>query len=388
MSSLPIEIKAAIIDCIADQKHSLSAIALVWPDVLFRIRERRFNSFKLRSTKRIAGLLDILQSNPAISPLIQSIRITNSSIYAEPKLPRLFELLSNVSIARCLDIHYSSGTQATLHAFSGPYNSVKDAVLHFRRRSGMTRLSVDIDGLSYILQRLPNVEQLMLDFYPDPHRVAAGGRIQTQLVALRSLSLPPQVLAAPTFLDQFLETIVLPNIRALIIGDLAHPASLNRALRFWGNSLKELHLQKHHYNASLSDIDPSLTLFLSDSIEVVEFSIIIGDGTAEDAYIGMWTRTLEDCARSQYPTLRSIGLEVEFWQDRHETILTLVHRFDAAIASPQLAVNHLDWKLELGKDELSPESLGVYETFFPQTHERFLSPMGQMKYGTTCKVEY
>ncbi|KIY62049.1 hypothetical protein CYLTODRAFT_494904 [Cylindrobasidium torrendii FP15055 ss-10] len=390
MSSLPIEIKAAVIDCLSGNGGSLSAIALVWPEVLFRIREHRFKSFELRSAKRVAGLLDILESNPAISPLIHSVWINKPRIYAEPKLPRLFELLTNVSIARCDMIHYSSGTQAILRAFSGPYNSVKDASLHFRRRSGMTRLSLDIDGLLVFLRMIPNVERLQLGFNPDLRSgVSTGGRPQVlELASLQILHLPPEVLAAPVFLDQFLEFVALPNISSLYIEELFDTVSLNKVLRLWGNTLKELHFLSLYDDGPATD-GSTLTLYLPGGIEVVEFGIVIGHCAEQDAYTDMWTRALEDhCARFQNPALRSISLEILILGIQREPLqMALIHRLDTVIASPELAITHLDW--DVGEDYglYNSKSQRVYEALFPRIYDRFISPMGRLKYGTTCNVE-
>ncbi|KIY64481.1 hypothetical protein CYLTODRAFT_493107 [Cylindrobasidium torrendii FP15055 ss-10] len=85
MAMLPVEIKSVVIDCMADSFWDpFVGIALVWPDVLFRIREHRFHTAVLLTAFRARRILDLLQTSPSIASMVRTVVVEDLLVLDTP----------------------------------------------------------------------------------------------------------------------------------------------------------------------------------------------------------------------------------------------------------------------------------------------------------------
>ncbi|KIY68402.1 hypothetical protein CYLTODRAFT_421624 [Cylindrobasidium torrendii FP15055 ss-10] len=419
MPDIPLEIKLAIIDHLAGRfLDPFSGIALVWPEVIFRIREHRFSTIRLRTPENLRWLLGILEPMPPICALVRAVEVTTTfaalQLYEGPDLPRLFKLLTKLTNVTLYSVQPFSqpGTVATFHCLPNTITNVDLHIFPDYAHSPTEAVTKTFE----LLSAFPCMDYLRLHCTLEDD-IAMGEDTITKIVAkpfpsLRTLRLECFLLESVS-MRILIERGLFPNLESLTIVDTDWNRRSVRVfdgiLRCWSDTLRELRMPLEGEAESNSG---PLTFFLPPNLDILEFRIALTGRRStrvygHDLYSDIWIRTLEQRCRSG-ATLRSLVLTVEFWWPKvHKANApgtTFIHRLDALIGSSKLHVMHLDWHLILRQgdgmdlesedddnfdDESSPKTVfeWVNKNVFPATSARFLTEAGRNTFGTTIELD-
>ncbi|KIY68403.1 hypothetical protein CYLTODRAFT_421625 [Cylindrobasidium torrendii FP15055 ss-10] len=415
MLDIPLEIKLAIIDDLAetDILDPFSGIALVWPEVMFRIRELRFSNIHLDTTRKVRLLAEALEGLLSLCPIIHTANITSSlfsrhpdSVYDSPDLSRLFRLFKELNTIMIRGIKPLSQPQ-TVAAFHCLPSTITKVDLHMSSEYHDSATDAWCKAFE-LLSAFPFVECLGLE-YTCHSSITMGEDAITQIVAkpfpfLRTLSLGSSLLKP---MEKLIERGLSPNLESLTIEDMIWDHGLVKAfnglLHCWSDTLQELRIP---YPGAVANSAGSLTFFLPPNLDVLEFRITFVASQPgmpdfdDDRYTDFLIRTLEQRCRSG-ATLRSLVVTMSFsWQKIRKADAAETERFhllDALLGSRELHVMHLDWHSICGDrlediDNDEPPSREtvtqwVYENMFPATCARFLTEDGRHTFGTTATLK-
>ncbi|KIY64459.1 hypothetical protein CYLTODRAFT_457168 [Cylindrobasidium torrendii FP15055 ss-10] len=393
MAMLPVEIKSVIIDCMANfTGDPFVGIALVWPDVLFRIREHRFHTVVLLTAFRARRLLDLLQTSPSIASVVRTLAVENFHVVDTPdvNLPRSLAMMNNITSVKFFNIPCHNGR--AMKSFDALPSSVVNVHLHFLCINEMHQeVPLRIDHLFDTLQSFPNVQKLGFNFTRSSTTNFVQSRVQ--LPHIRVLSLGGDVLSESSFISSFLARAALPSLSSLYIEELHQITPLIPMLHCWGATLKELHVPNHDLlRDTLSTINTAFTL--PGGIEAVEFHIRISDDPQEEYYLHAWANALEKHGQSTASHLRRLTIsKLEFpWPDAQDIRLysEALLRFDFVLGTGALAVKHLDWCMCARGGSLEGDSDEPFKwvngAIFPIVRWRFLSENSEAKFRTTSTI--
>ncbi|KIY68404.1 hypothetical protein CYLTODRAFT_489781 [Cylindrobasidium torrendii FP15055 ss-10] len=413
MLDIPLEIKLAIIDNLASAvRDPLSGVALVWPEVIFRIRERRFSAVSLSTTRKLHLLSEILEGSPSLCPIVHTVVIPagafTRSVYDSPDLPRLFKLLKKLTNV----VFYSVDplTQPhTVDAFQCLPNTITYVDLHIYQKT-VHPPPEPLSKTLELLRAFPCVETLKLECNPDVGPSLGSDAINSVIAkpftSLRTLFLFNRQFLKSASMPALMERGLFPNLESLTIKDERWDhrsvGVLDGLLRCWSNTLRELRV----LGRGIAARTPGAPMFvLPPNLDVLKFEISFTvrrppPGFDDGSYLDLWIRTLEQRCRSG-ATLRSLDILVEFsWpkiQKAGAQEIARFHQIDALLGSSELNAMHLKWHLvrddgfvtfenEPGiYDETSLETAckWVNENIFPATSARFLTEAGRNRFGTT-----
>ncbi|KIY72602.1 hypothetical protein CYLTODRAFT_486248 [Cylindrobasidium torrendii FP15055 ss-10] len=363
MRQIPLEIKAAVIDELVPSEESLSDpfsnVALAWPDVLFRIRERRFHSVVIDTRKRLVSFLKLVNSTPpialAVSKIIICDPLTNQDIDV---LKQLCALLVNVSALSCGFPMEKTNVAEALRVLP---STVTDIVLSY---AGIWTAQEVLDVLS-LFRRMETLEI-------DTHGSCPGkyhGRFCCP--ALRYLALSD----GGDLLHHFSANLEFPCISSLclLFCRIAPPilAILNRASKVWERSLKEINL-RDVWSDNFDDVDAFI--FLPANLEILRLDIEVKD----HSLVNLVIRTLERCVSSGSPFPNTASFHFKFQGVHPNCILNDpdIHRLDAVIGSEALGLRNLEWRY------YEEEEFECTQQAFVDTRARFMTEEGRNKYGT------
>lgn len=279
MRQLPLEIKAAIIDELPydgryrSRDDPFCSIALVWPDVLFRIRERRFHHIDIDIRQKIRFFLTLVESAPLIARAVSSITVGEDERYAQLRddpdsvvygdlvgLRMLFAVLVNVSIVKVILPRRTVHIEETLQCL--PLSSITDINLVFPCNSRMWTVQ---DAL-HILPLFLNMERLGFDTSAlrEGEEVHVNGLFRCD--TLRSLSLTDHGELFHRLVDCMEFPFVLSlslftcELNSIILNTLDRASA-----HLWDTTLKELSLRDIY-----SGDDTGMYTTLQRSIAIVD----------------------------------------------------------------------------------------------------------------------
>lgn len=239
MSSLPLEVKAAIIDLLASPKE-YSAISLVWPDVIFRIREHRFKDVRLKKSADVRLLLEIIQAAPSVGPMVRKLSV-EPPLYTFPGLPHLLATFQRIASVTLWNLAPSN--RSFIHSLAPTATDV---------RLSFSQSTTTDDTFDILTVAFPAMESLMLRgrFNTRAGATHQGTLNQAQFAALRTLDLPQEILKMPSLLEHITARDMFSNVSCLIIEDVEvestqHVRHLDQLLRKWDTTLKDLQLPRH-----------------------------------------------------------------------------------------------------------------------------------------------
>ncbi|KIY68401.1 hypothetical protein CYLTODRAFT_421622 [Cylindrobasidium torrendii FP15055 ss-10] len=415
MRELPPEIKLVIIDALQSGSHEFadpfSGIALVWPEVIYRIRKHRFSTIQLRTIRNLRFLIDILEPMPSICAVVRAVRVTSATdLYKGQDLPRLFKLLKGLTAVDfdCLRPLSQPRTVFTLNYLPSTITNVE---LHMYKETIGTRTNA-LMKVFEILSVFPRMECLRIkcEFGDGLAEDVIENLVAKPFTSLRTVTLSYCRLVTSVSMQKLIERGMFPILESLTIEEpLRSHSSLstfNRLLRCWSSTLRELRMP---FCDDAAQDTGTLSFFLPQSLEVLEFQITVRYSPHESAqfcpwlYLDIWARTLEQRCRCSEATLRSLEILVVFqWpvvQHFDSTETARIRRLDAALGSSGLHAMHLDWHLvcidhsprdfllenagEPGAGSAEASFRWVNENMFPATNARFLTEDGMAAFGTT-----
>ncbi|KIY63401.1 hypothetical protein CYLTODRAFT_426144 [Cylindrobasidium torrendii FP15055 ss-10] len=390
MASLPPEVKSKIIDLLEDTEatgvpcREYGALSLLWPDVLFRIREHRFRTVNLENRARVRLLLEIIEGAPSVGTMVRKVKVKpgmftaeRAMLYTPSNLPLLFAALSRVTSISLLNLGPSS-----IHLIHSLPPTVTDVCLYVS--------DVSIDNILESLIALPGLESLAIRGYWGTNRCTSLQRNLVQFTALRRLEIDADIL----IMERVMSPELFPNVECFIIKHAAISSQsrvwhLDQLLRKWDATLKEIHLPR-----------PS-TRFVSNScvtlptaLESMYFDIFLTGGEVCDHdHLTFFTRALED-RRSAGRTLKSLRIGVQFdYADDADPQDPMLRRFDEIVSSPELGLQHLEWSIHWYRrgDIGANNAIGVdvhllNEIIFPNIDARFFQADGRKAFSTTAVV--
>lgn len=403
MRQLPLEIKAAIIDELPNDgyraRDPFCGIALVWPDMLFRIRERRFHHIKIYSGQRLRSSLSLVESVPPIARAVSSITVTqdrhwahhdrHDSLYEDlASLRKLFAMLANVSI---ISVTFPGRNVEIVEAFHClPLSSITDVDFVFP----MDGLSWTAQDILRMLRLFPSMERLGLE----TSGLDEGADVQLRpqengpfrCDTLQSLSLTND----REFFHRLVDCMEFPSISSLCFFSCEFTSTirntLDRVSHLWDSTLKELRLRDiylfDHGMHTISrrsiaieaDIheDANASIHIPMALETLELEVELQDGPLID----FCTRTLERHAStaSSLKTVSFCPKNASAWPTPLSLDDPFVRRLDAVLGSEELGVQHLEWWWWLSQKESE-----WLQEIFVCTKARFMSDEGRRKYETT-----
>ncbi|KIY63400.1 hypothetical protein CYLTODRAFT_426143 [Cylindrobasidium torrendii FP15055 ss-10] len=404
MASLPPEVKATIIDLLKDTESTdascreYGALSLLWPDVLFRIREHRFRTVNLENQARVRLLLEIIECAPSVGTLVRKVKVdpdfltaARATLYTSHSLPLLFDALSRVVSITLLDL-----VSSNIHLIHYLPPTVTDVYLD------ISDITID-DVLTNLLTAFPAMESLTLrgNWSSRSRRkekgkkgvVAHQGNL-TQFAALRRLDMDPDILTIPALLERVMSQELFPKVECLIIEDAQvtsqkHVWHLDQLLRKWDATLKDLQLL-----GFWGSFGSNASITLPKALENLYFDIFLSgdEEVLDDDCISFFTRALENrCSAGR--TLESLRVRVQIdWAYDVDPQDPIVRRFDKIVSAMELGVQHLDWFMRCHRqnDRLygtyGVDEHWVYENIFPNINSRFIQAEGRNTYGTTANV--
>lgn len=255
MRPLPLEIKSAIIDELVDYRvepsdraDPFSGITLVWPELLFRIRQHRFGAMHLRRPAELRSLLNVLDSDPSIAGVVRSVvflQYNSTDIrYSDPNLSRLFPQLRNLRTVSLRNI--TPGPSAVKNILLLP-PTVKDVCLGLDWGSWEPFTIYDVLQL---LRTFPSMRKLKLTMYKlcDGGDELREGAAVYRCDTLRDLTFHSGFLLSTVFLRMVRDNFAFPRVSAVGVAQFTirtqYIEPLQQLLHCWRSTLRELRL--HH----------------------------------------------------------------------------------------------------------------------------------------------